>query len=151
MTEIKVQSEKFLILNDSVSIMLNDNAETDVLIGSSISKLKAYGISIRGPPIVWVGMKITESIVFLERKLFLQCTGNLSKIPAGFERKDTVKIGPCIYARFIGREENLRYAFEKASVYAFENEIDLKKENYTVYLEKDDISATIDIFIPHEG
>ena len=94
----------------------------------------------------------TENNLFLfERKLFLQYRGDASKIPKEYEKKNDIKIGPCVYARFEGIEEDLRYAFEKISVVAYENEITLKKENYTIYVEKNDISCKIDIFIPQEG
>ncbi|MDR1404897.1 MAG: hypothetical protein LBJ20_04970, partial [Candidatus Methanoplasma sp.] len=46
---------------------------------------------------------------------------------------------------------NRRFRFEKISVYAYENGTELKKENYTVYVERKDSLSTIDVFIPMES
>jgi ribonucleotide reductase alpha subunit len=56
-----------------------------------------------------------------------------------------------MYARFEGDERNLTRAFEKISVYAYKNEIKLKRENYTVYVERKDSLSTIDVFVPMES
>lgn len=150
-SEIIIKYGKFLSLGSAVYIESNDIPETGSLIDSSISKLRAYSISVYGPPIIWTGMKLEKGKIKLDRKLIMQCRGDFSKIPIGFERKESVKIGPCVHAQFAGKEENILRAYEKVSVYAYENEIELKKENYTVYVKQDGSDSTIDVFVPMEG
>ena len=151
-SEIKIQCGKFLALKETITVSLLGNpSETNATVNSSVSKLKACGVFVSGPPIIWAGARIDGDKVILERKLILQCAGDMSRISTGFERKKATKIGPCIHARFIGDEQNLVRAFEKVSVYAYENEIELKKENYTVYVKNDGPVYTIDIFVPLEG
>jgi len=148
---IEIRIEKFLSLKNAVFIKLNDISGTESTINSSISKMKAYGVLAYGPPIIWTYVEPKENQVKLERRLILQCTGDLSKIPRDFEKKEPTRIGPCVYARFLGSEENLVHAFEKISVYSYENEIKLKKENYTVHVKNDCSISTVDVFIPVEG
>ncbi len=148
--EIVVKNGKFLIAKQVILIPADNITNLGVLIESSITKLKAYGLSPTGPPIIWEKIDFDGKAVILGRKIILQCSGNASKIPTGFERKERLKIGPCIYTRFIGKEENAIYASQKISVYAYENEIGLKKESYTVYVKKNNDMATIDLFVPLE-
>jgi len=149
-TEIKVQHGKFLSLKNVIFVEANDIQKTDLVINSSISKLKAHGVSIHGPIIVWANMKTSQGKVRVDRKLIMQCVEDLSNISINFEKKENVKIGPCVYAQFSGKEQNLIRAFEKASVYAYENDIVLKNENYTVYVEQNELISTVDIFVPME-
>ena len=146
-SEIKVQRGKFLSLKNVIFVEANDIQKTNVVIASSISKLKAYGVSVHGPLTVWANMETFEGKIRVERKLIMQCVEDLSEISVSFEKKENVKIGPCIYARFVGKEEDLIRAFEKASVYAYENDIKLKNENYTVYVEQKGLISTIDVFV----
>ncbi|MDR1405463.1 MAG: hypothetical protein LBJ20_07870 [Candidatus Methanoplasma sp.] len=111
-SEIRVQCGKFLSLKNTVSVESNDIMETDSLISSSVSKLKAYGVSICGPLIVWAGIQIDGDKIKLERKIILQCKGDVSRIPKDFERRRACRAGPCMYARFEGDERNLTRAFE---------------------------------------
>jgi len=147
---IDVYSGKYLSIKQAVQIHIEGDTNIGALIASSTSKLKAHNISITGTPIIWEMINFDGRNINLERKIILQYSGNAEDIPAGFVKKESQKIGPCMYARFNGIEENLIYASQKVSVFAYENEINLKKESYTVYVEKNKDVATIDIFIPYE-
>ncbi|MCL2296332.1 MAG: hypothetical protein FWC29_04540 [Methanomassiliicoccaceae archaeon] len=147
---IDIQSKKYLVLEQTVSIQADGAVDTGALINSSRTKLKAHHLSTIGPPIIWEKIDFDGKKVTLGRKIILQCLGDATKIPTGFERGEKLKIGPCIYARFVGKEEDLIFASHKACVYAYENEIQLKKESYTVYVEKNNDVAMIDIFMPYD-
>ena len=55
----------------------------------------------------------------------------------------------CIYAHFEGRLDDLRYAYSKLYLAAYEQEIALRPENYTVFVsDENEESAVVDIFIP---
>lgn len=70
-----------------------------------------------------------------------------------FEEEDEYRFRPmirvenCLFARFVEREDKLQYAYQKLGVYAFENDIDLKDDCYTVFVKKENENVAVDIFI----
>jgi hypothetical protein len=70
------------------------------------------------------------------------------KFPYGFS--DSLKIENCLYTRFQGKEYDIDYAYQKMNLYAYENDISLKKESYSIFLsnEPESDKVVIDIFMP---
>ncbi|MBE6050417.1 MAG: hypothetical protein E7214_07095 [Clostridium sp.] len=62
-----------------------------------------------------------------------------------------IRVEDCLFARFIEKEDNLQYAYQKLGVYAFENDIDVKNECYTVFVKKEDENIVADIFVQIEN
>ena len=52
-----------------------------------------------------------------------------------------------MYARYIGPEETLKFAYDKISIIAFEEDIDLSTENYTILVDQQDDDIVADVFI----
>ncbi|UTE73451.1 DUF5085 family protein [Rossellomorea marisflavi] len=68
--------------------------------------------------------------------------------PYGF--KDSLRIENCLYTRFQGKEYDIDYAYQKMNLYAYEHNLSLKKESYSIFLGNEPASdkVTIDIFMP---
>lgn len=59
-----------------------------------------------------------------------------------------IKVENCLFARFRGREEDLKYAFSKIELHAYENNIQLKGDSYTILLEGEEQGDIIaDVFM----
>ncbi|AIZ57031.1 hypothetical protein Mpt1_c11690 [Candidatus Methanoplasma termitum] len=147
---IDIKNEKYLVTKQVVFMSIDNAFQMGTSVNTFATKLKAYRLSVTGPPIIRGRVDFNGGEVLIKKDIMLQFVGNPVTLPKEFEWKEHLKIGPCVYARFRGREENLIFASQKISVYAYENEIELKKESYTVYVEKTNVAVTIDIFIPHE-
>lgn len=63
---------------------------------------------------------------------------------------EEIIINNCLFTRFKGKEHDVDFAFQKMNIYAYENDILLKTESYSVYLnEKQERNEVIvDIFMP---
>ncbi len=61
-----------------------------------------------------------------------------------------LRVTDCMYCRYIGLEEKLKIAYDKIGVEAFEKDIELSEESYTVFVNSNEEEGTItaDIFIP---
>ena len=52
-----------------------------------------------------------------------------------------------MFARFTEKEENLQYAYSKLGLFAFENDIKLKGDSYTVFVDKNEEGIVADVFM----
>lgn len=59
-----------------------------------------------------------------------------------------ITVENCLFARFKGREEDLKYAFSKIELHAYEENLQLKGDSYTILLESNEQGdITADIFM----
>lgn len=78
----------------------------------------------------------------------MQITGEIS-CGSPYEFRSDIIEWDCLFARFAEQESNLTFAYQKLGVYAFENDIKLKGDSYTVYVKKESSGHLIaDIFMP---
>lgn len=61
--------------------------------------------------------------------------------------KNQIKVSNCLFARFMEKEENLQFAYSKLQLHAFENNIKLKGDSYTVFVDKKDNKMVADVFM----
>jgi len=52
-----------------------------------------------------------------------------------------------LFSRYTEKEENLQFAYSKLQLHAFENEIKLKGDSYTVFVENKDGKMVADVFM----
>jgi hypothetical protein len=52
-----------------------------------------------------------------------------------------------MYVRFVGKQSDLHFAYDKICVTAFEEGIKLKGDYYTIIIDKQDDILTADIFM----
>lgn len=52
-----------------------------------------------------------------------------------------------MYARYIGEESKLKFAYDKINLIAFEEDIPLKGDSYTVFVAKNDDGIIADVFM----
>ncbi len=77
----------------------------------------------------------------------VQLKNPIHNIKKPYELKSQIRITNCLFARFTEKEENLQFAYQKLGVYAFENDIKLKGDSYTVFvkLEEENIVADVQL------
>ena len=113
--------------------------------------IKTHGAKQVGPLIQYSDVEYKEdgnAIVTIQ--FMLQSDKYINNVDKPYRMDGIYKVTECLYARYIGPEENLKFAYDKLGVYAFENEINLHGGSYTIYVEKneDEESITADIFMP---
>jgi len=71
----------------------------------------------------------------------------IHNVETSYELKNQIRITNCLFARFNEKEENLQYVYSKLQLYAFENDIKLKGDSYTVFVENKDGKMIADVFM----
>ena len=83
--------------------------------------------------------------------LMIQADKYINNPDPGFRMESVIKVANCMYVRFEGREEYLPIAYQRLQVEAYENDISLKGDSYTVFVDSDDEGNIVaDIFIERE-
>ncbi len=102
-----------------------------------------------GPLIQYSSVKVDENgQPNLVTKFMIQLVDGINE-EAPYEFKTMIKQENCLFSRFEEKEESLNFAYQKMSVYAFENNIKLRGDSYTVFVDrKEDGFIVADIFMP---
>ena len=103
----------------------------------------------QGPLIQYTNFKVNESgEPIIITKYMIQTVSPLEE-ESPYEFKSIVKQENCLFARFEEKEENLQFAYQKLGVYAYENDMKLQGNSYTVFVDrKEDGNIVADIFMP---
>lgn len=114
------------------------------------SYLKMHKIETFGPLIIKTHIEGTDKPDLLISVL-IQTKEENPTIIRPYSFTSEVKVGPCLFSRFIGKEENAGIAQSKLQVYAYEKNIVLGSESYSVYKNQTSEYAEIDTFVPIIG
>ncbi len=113
---------------------------------------KMNNIKQIGPLIQLSNMnRFSEEEFSIEIDLMLQASECFNP-PKPFRMKESIVVPNCLYARFNGLEEDMKYAYQKIQIYAYENDIELLGDSYTVYLDSnEDGTIMVDIFMERKN
>lgn len=148
--KIIVRENKVLKLNNVLVRNVNENELMDInkIAYMMESYVKAKGNSIVGPMINYSNASPDESgQVKIILKLMIQLKNPIHKVEAPYEINNQVRVTNCLFARFSEKEENINFAYSKLQLYAFENDIKLKGDSYTVFVENKEGRMVADLFM----
>lgn len=150
--KIIVRENKTLKLNNVLirTISANELLDINQISYMMDSYIKSKGNSTIGPMINYTSTEIDESgeanIII---KIMVQLKNSIHSIEQPYELKSQIRITNCLFARFTEKEENLQFAYQKLGVYAFENNIKLKGDSYTVFVKQEEGIMIADIFMEY--
>lgn len=81
-------------------------------------------------------------------ELIRQLDGYIVHTDAPYKMYSEIKVSNCLYIRFEGKESDLKFAYNKIGVVAYEEGIKVSDEHYTVLLKSEDDNIIADIFAP---
>ena len=64
-----------------------------------------------------------------------------------YDMSSIIKVENCLYARFNGLEKDIKFVYDKINVLAYEENLKLNQDTYTVIVSKDDDEIIADIFM----
>ena len=149
--KIDVLENKTLKLQNVLSyeILLNmeDNFDMNVELSKMDIYIRTHGAKQVGPLIQFSEI---SSEVEMPVKAFFQADKYITNVVPPYSMESVRRVKNCLYARFIGQQDKIKVAYDKLNVYAYENEIELKGDVYTIFLKHDIESDEIvaDIFMP---
>jgi len=113
--------------------------------------IKSKGSMPIGPLVQYSSPGITESgQMFINTKYLRQCNTYINKVEKPYIMESVIRVPDCLYVRYTGPEDKLDFAYEKLHLIAFEEELHLKGDSYTVFLELKDGIMTADIFMEYD-
>lgn len=148
--KIVIRENKTLKLNNVLIREINENEFMDInkVAYMMESYIKSKGNAIVGPMINYTSAILNENgQAKIILKLILQLKTPLHNVDAPYEFKNQIKVSNCLFARFMEKEENLQFAYSKLQLHAFENNIKLKGDSYTVFVDKKDNKMVADVFM----
>ncbi|MBL4931805.1 hypothetical protein [Clostridium paridis] len=137
--KIIVKENKTLKLNN---VLIREIGEAELKDIDKISYMiesyiKSKGNSKIGPMINYTSVSADENgQAKLVLKFMIQLKAPLHNVETPYELRNQIRIQNCLFARFTEKEENLQFAYSKLNLYAFENDIRLKGDSYTVFVDK---------------
>lgn len=85
----------------------------------------------------------------MEVRFYLMRQANvfIHSVEAPYRIQSTLRVPDCMYARYVGPEEKMNLAYSKLSIVAFEEDIALSSESYTILVEQQEDDLVADVFI----
>ena len=150
MGKIELSTNKSLKLMNVLSLEIELNQDFDL--GTTVVKmdnyLKSKGAMPIGPLIQRTVYSINENQQLEIHAYLMRQTNNfIHNIEAPYKMEPVIRIRNCMYAHYVGPEEKLELAYDKINVTAFEEDITVANENYTIFIEKQDDNIVADIFV----
>ena len=148
---IQLSMNKVLKLSN-VLIARVDIAEKDMNLGKLAIQMENY---IKSKGVTPIGPLIQRSSFYIDGEgkidinfyLLRQANNFIHNVEIPYKMESIVRVPNCIYARYIGPEENLKFAYDKINVTAFEEDIVLSNENYTVFVDQEEDNIVADVFV----
>lgn len=153
MKKISISPSKTLKLTN---ILINrcQIKEEDFDFTASIEQMQSFirtkGAVQIGPLIQYMNSYLNEAgEMDIDIRLMLQCNHYIHSVQQPYTMESMVRIPNCIYCRYIGPEDKLSFAYQKIQLEAFENDIPLKGDSYTIFVDRNEENETItaDVFM----
>jgi len=95
-----------------------------------------------------IGMKDNGTPI-IKTRVMMQLRDKVLYSEPPYDFAEEIHIENCIFVRFQDKAENLPYAYSKINLLAYENNIKLKGDSYTIFISgKDTENIIADVFMP---
>ncbi len=153
MGKLQFNTSKILKLQNVLKSKIDlENQDMDLAV--LVEKMQSY-IKVKGAVQIGPLIQCTRTFVNEEEELdmeiilMLQCNHFINSVEKPYSMESVLRVTDCMYCRYMGPEEQLKIAYDKINVEAFENDIELEGESYTVFVDENEEEGTIvaDVFV----
>lgn len=154
MANIKVNQSKTIKLTNTLKykcLLQEQNFDFNIAIKQMQSYIKVKGATYFGPLIQYTKAFVNElNELDMDMIIMLQCNNYIHNVEEPYVMDSLVRVTNCMYCRYIGPEEKLKFAYDKLNLEAFENNIKLNGDSYTVFVGRNEEENAIiaDVFMP---
>ena len=155
MNSINIYENKTLKLQNVIVRRLDLESDDQNLFDSEINKISTYiqrhGANQIGPLIQYSKVQLDENNEpDINMQFMLQANNFIHNVEQPYRMESLLRVKNCLYARYNGPDDKLKFAYDKLGVYAFENDIELDGCNYTIYVDRNEEEETMvaDVFMP---
>ena len=148
MREIQTAENKTLKLTNVVSrrIQPEEFNNMQIVLTQLHNFIKSSGAQPLGPIIQCVKIPAGPNPQ-PEVYMMQQATQMITQMEPGYHMDAVLRVKNCLYAHYTGPMSHNQLATAKLQIMAFENDIKLTGDNYTIYVNQDDDDAVIDVFM----
>lgn len=150
MSKIELSRNKVLKLTNAVVVEITEGLEENLeLIVMKIENyIRSKGYTPIGPLIQYTDTNIDENgVADIVVKLIRQSSGFIHHVELPYKCISTMRISNCMYVRYTGPESMLRFAYDKIRITAFEEDIKLIGDSYTIFVNQIDDNIVADVFM----
>jgi len=148
--KIQIRENKILRLS---KVLIRDIPRNELINEEKIQvMIRNYiiskGTAVSGPSITFSGMAVgAKGQKQTITKLMFQLKHTIT-VESPYKFQETIRAENCLFARFTEKMENLQYAYHKLMVHAFERDMKLSGQTYSVFVNVSEHRAVVDIFMP---
>lgn len=150
MNKIQISSNKVLKLTNVLirKIDIQEEIELSLMVSKMDSYIKSKGAVPVGPLIQKTSYSVDDEGKIDVQLFFMRQSNNfIHNVEEPYKMESLIRVRNCMYARYIGPEEKLKFAYDKINVTAFEEDIELSDENYTIFVDQQDDNIVADVFV----
>lgn len=154
MNKFQFNYNKTLKLTNALIIELGeeDFENINLVVEKMGNYIKAKGYMPVGPLIQYSGTQINEAgEIDITAKLIRQSSQFVNHTEEPYKCESVLRVKNCMYVRYTGPESMLKFAYDKINLTAFEEDIKLKGDSYTVFVNQIDDNIVADIFMERAG
>ena len=148
MREIQIAQNKTLKLTNVLArkIEAEEFANLQIVLTQMQNFMKSNGAQPIGPLVQAVKMGTGPDHV-PELYMMQQATQLIPRMEAGYTMDAVLRVRNCLYAHYVGPMSQSGLASQKLNIFAFENELELNGNVYTIFVNQDDDDAVVDVFM----
>ena len=148
MREIQIAANKTLKLTNVLSRRVDPNelSSVGVILTQMQNFIKSHSAMPVGPVIQCVkfsaGPSPEPEIYFM-----MQVNQLIPRLEPGYQQDAVLRVKGCLYAHFTGPMDHSALAGQKLNIYAYEHEIELTGNVYTIFVNQDEDEGIVDVFM----
>ena len=148
MREIQVAENKTLKLTNVLArkIEAEEFANLQIVLTQMQNFMKSNNAQPIGP-LVQAVVESTGPDHVPELYLMQQATQMIPQMEPGYHMDAVLRVKNCLYAHYTGPMSHSQLASSKLQILAFENDIKLSGNTYTIFVNQDDDEAVVDVFM----
>ncbi len=156
MSKLQLSNNKTLKLTNVLCCKINlqnEDINIDVQVEQMQSYIRAKGATQIGPLIQYTNTSVNEEgELDMELQFLLQCNHYIHTVEVPYTMESVLRVPNCMYVRYNGEEDKLNFAYSKIQLAAFEEDIRLKGDTYTIFIDRNEEEnvITADVFIAKE-
>ncbi len=129
-------------------ISIDEMQEFNTMVYQMENYIKSKGANPIGPLIQKTEYNVNEEgQLDIKITLMRQANNFIHNVESPYTMESVLRVKDCMYARYTGPEEKLKFAYDKINVTAFEEGIELGNTSYTVFVDKQDDNIVADVFV----
>jgi effector-binding domain-containing protein len=151
--KLQISSSKTLKLSNVLirEIIAEDFENYFIVVEQIDNYIKSKGALPIGPLVQLTAFEFNKfDEAEIKIHLMRQANNFFHKVEPPYAMEPVIRVPDCLYVRYTGPEEKLKFAYDKLNLMAFELDIPLVGDCYTIFVDKQADTLVADVFMEKE-